>query len=72
MKMKRLVSMLLAGVMTLSLAACGSGGAQNQAPAADTGAETQTAVTEAEPAAEPETTEAVENTDAGEPITLNM
>ncbi len=70
--MKRLVSMLLAGVMTLSLAACGSGGAQNEAPAADTGAETQTAVTEAEPAAESETTEAVENTDAGEPITLNM
>ena len=68
MKMKRLVSTLLAGVMTLSLVACGSA----QAPAAtDNGSAATEPAATAEPA---QTTEpaAVENTSSSEPISLNM
>ncbi len=72
MKMKRVVSMLLAGVMTLSLVACGSAAtpaADTSAPAADTAAPAD----DAAPAAD--TTDAAPAADtasAGEPITLNM
>ncbi|MCR5155541.1 MAG: extracellular solute-binding protein [Butyrivibrio sp.] len=69
MKMKRFVSTLLAGAMTLSLVACGS----TAAPAAST--DTAPAATEApaaEPAAEPAATEAAAPADSSEPISLNM
>ena len=72
MKMKRVVSMLLAGVMTLSLVACGSAAtpaADTSAPAADTAAPAD----DAAPAAD--TTDAAPAADtasAGEPITLDM
>ena len=73
MKMKRLVSTLLAGVMVLSLAACGSSAqapaaSNDTSAAADTSATTDTASTEA-------TTESTETVDAAasdEPITLDM
>ncbi len=67
--MKRFVSTLLAGAMTLSLVACGS----TAAPAAST--DTAPAATEApaaEPAAEPAATEAAAPADSSEPISLNM
>ncbi|MBE5825049.1 MAG: extracellular solute-binding protein [Butyrivibrio sp.] len=69
MKMKRFVSTLLAGAMTLSLVACGS----TAAPAAST--DTAPAATEApaaEPAAEPAATEAAAPADSSEPISLSM
>ena len=69
MKMKRVVSMLLAGIMTLSLVACGE-----SAPAAstDTGSDAaQTTETASQPA-QKEETQAVEKTDSAEPISLNM
>ncbi len=72
--MKRLVSTLLAGVMTLSLAACGS----SQAPATSTDNGSATTETKTETAAETtQTTEAAtetagESTSSDEPITLNM
>ncbi|MBQ7614616.1 MAG: extracellular solute-binding protein [Butyrivibrio sp.] len=69
MKMKRVVSMLLAGLMTLSLVACGETAPAatdtGSAPAADTA---QTA----EKPAEKQETAAVESTDSAEPISLNM
>jgi len=67
--MKRFVSTLLAGAMTLSLVACGS----TAAPAAST--DTAPAATEApaaEPAAEPAATEAAAPADSSEPISLSM
>ena len=67
MKMKRVVSVLLAGIMTLSLAACGS--SAPAAPAAEEPAQ-QEAAPAAEPAAEP--AQAAEATDSSEPISLNM
>ena len=45
MKMKRVVSVLLAGVMTLALVACGSTPAPAEQPAADTAATTEEAAT---------------------------
>jgi raffinose/stachyose/melibiose transport system substrate-binding protein len=66
MKMKRVVSVLLAGIMTLSLAACGSSAPAE--PAAEPAQ--QEAAPAAEPAAEP--APAAEATESGEPITLNM
>ena len=76
MKMKKLVSTLLAGVMTLSLAACGSSSAP--AATADTGSattetKTETAAETTETTTEAASTEAsVESTSDEEPITLNM
>ena len=76
MKMKKLVSTLLAGVMTLSLAACGSSSAP--ATTADTGSattetKTETAAETTETTTEAASTEAsVESTSDEEPITLNM
>ncbi len=69
--MKRVVSTLLAGVMTLSLVACG----ESAAPAATTDSgSAQTQTTEAAPApkAEEKTEAAVESTGSSEPISLNM
>ncbi len=74
--MKKLVSTLLAGVMTLSLAACGSSSAP--ATTADTGSattetKTETAAETTETTTEAASTEAsVESTSDEEPITLNM
>ncbi|MBE5832164.1 MAG: extracellular solute-binding protein [Butyrivibrio sp.] len=76
MKMKKLVSTLLAGVMTLSLAACGSSSAP--AATADTGSATTETTTETAAETTETTTEAasteasVESTSDEEPITLNM
>ena len=67
MKMKRIVSTLLAGVMAMSLVACGGSSAPAE-PAAEQPA-AETAAPAAEPAAEPA---AVENTDSSEPISLTM
>ena len=65
MKMKRVVSMLLAGAMALSLVACGSAAAPAPAePAAEPAAE----ATAEEPAAEP----AAEEPAAEGPVTLEM
>ena len=67
MKMKRLVSTLLAGVMTLSLAACGS----SPAPATQTDAGTATAeIKEEKPATSAGDT--VVESSSDENITLNM
>ena len=74
--MKKLVSTLLAGVMTLSLAACGSSSAP--AATADTGSATTETTTETAAETTETTTEAasteasVESTSDEEPITLNM
>ena len=65
MEMKRLVSTVLAGVMALSLVACGE--STSTAPATDS--------SDAAPAAEATAAEAqpaAEGTDSGEPISLNM
>ena len=73
MKMKRLVSTLLAGVMTLSLVACGSSSApvtSTDSGSATTEAKTETAATTTETTTATETT--VESTSSDEPITLNM
>ncbi len=76
MKMKRVVSMLLAGVMTLSLVACGSAAtpATDAAPAADTTDAAPAADTaDAAPAADTADAAPADDTaSAGEPITLNM
>ncbi|MCR5669486.1 MAG: extracellular solute-binding protein [Butyrivibrio sp.] len=74
MKMKRVVSTLLAGVMVLSLAACGS---STPAPAADTAsdanADTAVEAQPAEPAAEAPAAEApAAEAASDEPISLNM
>ena len=68
MKMKRIVSTLLAGVMTLSLVACGS---STPAPTDSGSTATEPAQTTEQPA---QTTEpaAVESTGSSEPISLNM
>ena len=69
MKMKRVVSTLLAGAMVLSLTACGS----SAAPAADTAAPAaDTAAPAADTAAPAADTAATDTASAGEPITLNM
>ncbi len=69
MKMKRVVSTLLAGAMVLSLTACGS----TAAPAADTAAPAaDTAAPAADTAAPAADTAATDTASAGEPITLNM
>ena len=75
MKMKRLVSVLLAGVMTLSLVACGSAAepATETAPAATEEAaveEPAPAAEEAAPAAEEEAP--AEEVASDEPVTLTM
>ena len=72
MKMKRLVSTLLAGVMTLSLVACGSSSAPVTSTDAGTTTETktETAAQTTETTTATETT--VESTSSDEPITLNM
>ena len=67
--MKRVVSMLLAGIMTLSLVACGESA---PATSADSGSDAaQTTETASQPA-QKEETQAVESTDSAEPISLNM
>lgn len=69
MKMKRVVSTLLAGAMVLSLTACGS----SAAPAADTAAPAaDTAAPAADAAAPAADAAATDTASAGEPITLNM
>jgi raffinose/stachyose/melibiose transport system substrate-binding protein len=73
MKMKRIVAMLLAGVMTLSLVACG----ESSAPAStDSGAAAEPAQTEApkaeEPAAPAAEPAAAETADSSEAIDLTM
>ena len=72
MEMKRLVSTVLAGVMALSLVACGE--SSSTAPATDSGDAAPAAeATAAEAtAAEAEAQPAAEGTDSGEPISLNM
>ena len=68
MEMKRLVSTGLAGVMALSLVACGE--SASTAPATDSGDAAPAAEAEA-PAAEAEAP-AAEAAASGEPITLKM
>ena len=69
MKMKRIVSTLLAGVMAMSLVACTG----SSAPADTGAAPAEPAATTAEPAAETAAEPAaVENTDSSEPISLTM
>ncbi|MBR6237661.1 MAG: extracellular solute-binding protein [Lachnospiraceae bacterium] len=68
MKMKRVVSMLLAGAMVLSLTACGSAAA----PATETAPAADTAAPAADTAAPAADTAAADTASAGEPITLNM
>ncbi|MCR5508684.1 MAG: extracellular solute-binding protein [Lachnospiraceae bacterium] len=71
MKMRRVVSMLLAGVMALSLTACGGGAAAPapapEAPAAEEPAKEEAAAPAEEPAEEAPAAEA-----SAEPISLNM
>ncbi|WP_026652103.1 ABC transporter substrate-binding protein [Butyrivibrio proteoclasticus] len=68
MKIKRLASIVMAGVMTLSLAACG----QQTAPA-DTATPATDAATEAPAAEQPAASDAtVAETSSDEPISLNM
>nr|MCR5831478.1 extracellular solute-binding protein [Lachnospiraceae bacterium] len=69
MKMKRVVSMLLAGAMALSLVACG-GAAAPAEPAAEPAAAEPAAAEE--PAAEPAAEETAEAPAADEAITLEM
>ena len=68
MKMKRVVSVLLAGVMTLALVACGSTPAPAEQPAADTAATTEEAAPAADTAAETTADTAISD----EPVTLTM
>ena len=69
MQKKRIVSMFMAGLMTLSLFGCGSA----SQPAADTGSAPEPAKQEATTEAKTEEkTEAVTETTSEEPISLNM
>ncbi len=73
MKMKRLVSVLLAGAMTLSLVACGSSApATEEAAPAATEEAAPAATEEAAPAATEEAAPATEEAVSDEPITLTM
>ena len=69
MEMKRLVSTVLAGVMALSLVACGE--SASTAPATDSGDAAPAAEAEAPAEAEAEAP-AAEAAASGEPITLKM
>jgi len=69
MKMRRFVSMLLTGVMALSIAGCGS----TSAPASsDAGADTNATAAATEAPAETTTDTATATTDSGEQIDLTM
>ncbi len=68
MKKKRLASLLMTGIMVLSLAGCGASETTETAPAADNGGAAE-AVQEAAPA---QTETAAEATESGDQISLNM
>ena len=72
MKMKRLVSVLLAGAMTLSLVACGSSAPATETAPAATEEAAPAATEEAAPAATEEAAPATEEAVSDEPITLTM
>ena len=73
MKMRRVASMLLAGVMALSLTACGGGSAASEAAPAAPAAEPAAEAPAEEPAAEEEEAAPAEEAAASdEAITLNM